>query len=160
MSQVINRPVQWNKERDNLEFNLRREVKMLAEELYEMCGYSRHESKELSEEFVEENIDMHFDTVYGIPEDFPSDDSIIDAAGDLLFIAAGTIGKMGLVPSEILERICNHNDAKGTKKDADGKIIKDETFVEPVHVPDLHLGCQNWPNCEEEGCGPKNWMDD
>jgi len=26
--------------------------------------------------------------------------------------------------------------------------------IEACEPPDRHLGCQNWPNCDTEGCGP------
>ena len=62
-------------------------------------------------------------------------DASLDALGDLIFIASGSIGKLEADPAQVLNTICDANDQKGIKKDSDGKIIKDtNTFVEPKHV--------------------------
>jgi len=128
---TFERITEWNIERELAEFSLRREVKMLAEELFEMCGMDRENAKQASEVFVRNNVDT----------DAPVDlDAVIDAAGDLIFIATGTIMKaakqagVDITPHQVMEKICDHNDKKGSKKDADGKIIKDVNFVEPTHL--------------------------
>ena len=126
---IFNRVVKWNEDRNNTNFNLGLEVRMLAEELYEMCGYKRETAKEAGKKFSREYA-------VSLTEVLSKDrvDSVADAAGDLIFIAIGTIMKLGLDPKEVMTRICDANDKKGSKKDADGKIIKNADFVEPVHV--------------------------
>lgn len=130
---ILDRIVNWNKERDNMTFKLTTEVKMLSEELFELCGYNRELSKKLALLFMEEHIKLDNGNFDNLTED-EIKDMIADAAGDLIFIATGTIAKLGLDPNEVMTRICDHNDAKGKKKDAFGKILKDETFIEPKHV--------------------------
>lgn len=115
--------INWNKERDNLNFNHTTEIKMLAEELFEFCGYSREKAKMLSKDFISNhNCNKEI-----------SKSDLADAAGDLIFIAVGTIAKLGLNPYEVMTKICEHNNAKGKAKDSDGKIIKNSNFIEPVH---------------------------
>lgn len=145
---IFQRIVQWNKDRNNLGFSHFNETKMLAEELFEFCGFTRQESKNESYEFAidtsigEEGVldftDSEFieyihdsinENVYA-KIDKPA---LVDALGDLVFIAIGGITKLGYDPEEVMKRICDANDKKGSKKDSSGKIIKDETFVEPVH---------------------------
>jgi len=123
MSNLFDRVIAWNNFRCNTNFNHFLETKMWAEELFEFCGYSREESKCLSIKFAKE----HSGKNPVIRE------AMIDASGDISFIAIGTIMKLGGNPEEVLRTICDHNDAKGSKKDKDGKILKDATFIEPIH---------------------------
>lgn len=120
---VFEEIIKWNQVRDNLNFNHSTEIKMLAEELFEFCGYSREEAKTLSKDFL-----LH----HNISNNITKSD-LADAAGDLIFIAVGTIAKLGLDPSEVMYKICKHNNAKGKVKDSDGKIIKSDNFIEPEH---------------------------
>jgi UDP-N-acetylmuramoylalanine-D-glutamate ligase len=140
---LLSRIVKWNQKRNNMEFNHKRETQMLAEELYEFLGYERGNAKELSrdfsaqsgkEQFYDEsgNIVLIYDSKAESRVTITKSD-LADAAGDIAFIAIGTIAKLGLNPREVLERITIHNEAKGSVKDQHGKIIKDETFVEPIH---------------------------
>jgi len=103
----IYRVFRWNMERDNLEFNPRNEYLMLKEEL---------------DEFLEAVIEG--DIV-----------KMVDAAADLSFVAHGTIAKAtgGDLNKvyDILKVVADANDAKGTAKDENGKIIKHKEFVNP-----------------------------
>lgn len=136
---VFTRIEDWNKKRNNLDFNTRREVKMIAEELFEAMLYTREEAKTESEQFVIGTYDQYNGAPYNMDCDDPVTllhygSGIADAYGDILFIAIGSLIKLGYDPEEVLLKICNHNDAKGSKKDKDGKIVKDtSTFVEPKH---------------------------
>lgn len=136
--ELFDRVAKWNQDRNNTIFNHFLETKMLAEELFESCGYSREESKANGRDFAAEhsNLNAEKDGNFllintGLSAITKSD--LADAYGDQIFIAIGSIFKLGLDPYEVLKRICVHNDAKGSKKDKDGKILKDKTFVEPVH---------------------------
>lgn len=123
--ELFDRIIKWNSDRENMGFNHLNETKMLAEELFEFCGYSRQAAKDAGKEFAKK---YSGDATKEINKS-----DLADAAGDLIFISIGTIAKLGLDPYEVLKRICDHNDAKGSKKDADGKIIKNDDFKEPEH---------------------------
>lgn len=127
MNQInpIERAVNWNKARNNNDFSIRREVKMLAEELFEMCAYDRDEAKKLSEVFVKAHIDSRSSYTQNIQD-------VVDAAGDMIFIASGTIYKAKFDPMKVLSIICDANDKKGSSVDADGKIVKGIDFIEPI----------------------------
>ena len=127
---IFDRVVNWNVKRDNTAFKHELETQMLAEELFEFCGYERKRAKELGIDFA--NIHS-VDGMTLILADTDIISELADAAGDLIFIAIGTISKLGLDPYEVVKKICDHNDAKGSKKDAQGKIVKDADFVEPIH---------------------------
>lgn len=135
---IFARVAKWNKDRDNTSFSHFNETKMLAEELFEFCGYTRSDAKEFGEGFAiaesskeyRFNHDMLVDAEVGF---IAESTELVDAAGDLIFIAIGTIMKLGHDPYTVLKTICDANDAKGNKKDADGKILKDDTFIEPIH---------------------------
>jgi len=131
---MLKRIVKWNEERDNMKFNHFNETRMLAEELFEFCGYKRSLAKKLALQFAENHasLEVYENNFSNNTENEKSD--LADAAGDLIFIATGTIAKLGFDPDEVMTRICDHNDAKGKKKDAYGKILKDKTFVEPKHT--------------------------
>ena len=124
----------WNALRDNLTFNHYTATKILSEELFEFCLYGNIEAKAHSVEFAEDYAFRHDNDLIVQEMIEANKGDLVDALGDLIFIAIGDIYKLGFEPEEVLKRICNHNDAKGSKKDADGKILKDADFVEPVHV--------------------------
>jgi predicted HAD superfamily Cof-like phosphohydrolase len=113
---------------------------MLAEELFEFCGYSRDEAKRLAKEFADihsskEAVNISGKTVIpGENRRLISSSDLVDAVGDMIFIANGSIYKLGYDGDDVLRRICDHNDKKGARKDSDGKIIKDGNFVEPEHT--------------------------
>lgn len=130
---IFDRTVKWNIQRDNTKFNHDLETKMLAEELYEFCLQSRSQAKASGKEFSRLYSPLPA-RANSIAISSKEHDDLIDAAGDLIFIAIGTIYKLGANPKEVLRRICDANDKKGSKKDADGKIIKSADFIEPVHV--------------------------
>lgn len=121
---IFKRIEQWNIDRDNTNFSHFNETKMLVEELFEFCGYERKDAKALSYKFAEEHS---LGRLY-------STDDLADAAGDMIYIAVGTIVKLGLDPYTVMKTICDHNDAKGKLKDKYGKIIKDDKFIEPIHT--------------------------
>lgn len=155
--ELFDRIIKWNESRDNSNFNHILETKMLAEELFEFCGFNREDSKYFGKVFANLFSGHYLKTtiindIEGIAD--PSDQKsqpgitlipesgaerpiaysdLVDAIGDIIFIAIGTIYKLGYDPVDVLTIICDHNDTKGSLKDADGKIIKDESFVEPEY---------------------------
>lgn len=136
---LFKRITQWNADRDNTHFNLWTESRMLVEEIYESIhhisskddkpGYKSYIKQE-AQLFAERHLDKDKSNLSDFTQEQIAD--MADAYGDLIFIAVGSIFKLGYDPEKVLKAICDANDKKGNKKDADGKIIKDSTFVEPV----------------------------
>lgn len=129
---LFDRVVEWNKKRGNTTGTVFNEAKMLFEEVLELCGYSREDAKRFSIRLANEHAEEDKTTVLTVSSEVR--DRVIDAATDLIFISIGTILKAGGDPKGALKKVCDANDWKGSKRDATGKIIKDFTFVEPVHV--------------------------
>ena len=110
---MLERTIQWNKLRgntpDTLDWNL--EIAMLQEELDEL-------------------------------KEAKTDVDRLDALEDLKFVLTGSQFKMGLSAELIVESteaVVSANEAKGHKKDANGKIIKPDNFVGPEPVLQLIL---------------------
>jgi predicted HAD superfamily Cof-like phosphohydrolase len=58
----------------------------------------------------------------------------LDALVDIIFVAIGSMHKLGLTPQQIvraIEIVCDANDQKQANKDANGKIMKDHNFISP-----------------------------
>jgi hypothetical protein len=140
------RIMRWNHIRNNDNFDHYLETRMLAEELFEFCGYSNKEAKAMAVEFANKHSSKQtemkndiltitsIDPATGEPKIRKiTRSALVDAIGDIQFISVGTNYKLEMDPAIVLKRICDHNDAKGSKKDADGKIIKDASFIEPQH---------------------------
>jgi predicted HAD superfamily Cof-like phosphohydrolase len=115
---------EWNRVRDNLNYNSKLEIRLIVEELLEFIGLEKKLCKDLAVKIA--------DFCYEYADTNDVNESI-DALGDLLFIIIGSIWKRGYDPYVILKRICDHNDNKGINKDSGGKIIKDINFIEPIH---------------------------
>lgn len=133
---------QWNKERDLLRFNHRLEVMLLIEEMFELCGYKKEEIKDLVKDFTDKhtNISSYIKddklTITTNPEREMSLSDVVDALGDIVYLAIGSLYKLGYNPATVLSAICEHNNKKGKERDTNGKIIKTNTFVEPIHKID------------------------
>lgn len=112
MYELVLRTCKWNSDRGNTPetFNKELEQAMLFEEIQEF----RDASKKVDE---------------------------LDAILDLWFVSIGTLYKMGLSPEDMVdayEVVVHANEQKSSKKDENGKIVKDKsTFVEPE--PKLQL---------------------
>ena len=103
---LIDRVSTWNYVRDNVGYDEDLEYDMLFEELEE----------------------------YGVAR---SDVDQLDALCDIVFVALGSMYKMLGTPAKVREAmdiVCNANDAKGTKKNDDGKIIKPKDFKGPEEL--------------------------
>lgn len=126
---VIMEVVRWNIDRGLLglgSFNVEKEIGFIIEELLETTKFyqdpaNKKDKKDAVKYFVNKLIDF---------EDIGDKQSIADAFGDIIVFAIGTIAKLGYNPHEVLRRITIANRQKGSKL-VDGKIVKDETFVEP-----------------------------
>ncbi len=102
---LLERTVKWNKDRGNtpetLDWSL--EINMIKEELDEL-------------------------------KEAKTDVDRLDALEDLKFVLTGSESKMGLTPYQIVEAteiVVSANESKGSKKDSNGKIIKNEDFTNP-----------------------------
>lgn len=137
--------ISWNKNRglDTQEYSSSREFGFILEELLEGIGvkdalYSQGYTKEHFRNIVKLELDF-FRHKYTVSNGIPVVDikEQADAFGDLIVFAVGALLKICNAnpelgsPSEILEKIMVANHQKGNKTDADGKITKDENFIEP-----------------------------
>ena len=109
MFDVVREVVKWNTVRENTDYNKKLEYRMLLEEVDEYLG-------------AKTKVDQ------------------ADALADTIFVAIGSLFK--LTGSEektaaILQIVCNANNQKGNKKDADGKIIKPMHFIHPEELIEL-----------------------
>jgi predicted HAD superfamily Cof-like phosphohydrolase len=116
----------WNVERGLIEYSPRLEFRLLMEELLESALMTN--AKEYAVYFTG-NIS---DSLDAIPVHKTSG-SIADAYGDIIFVAVGSLWKLGYDPSIVLQNVIDANNNKGNKKDPDGKIIKEEGFDHPEH---------------------------
>jgi hypothetical protein len=95
---MFNRIYEWNKVRDNLEYDKCREYEMLDEELIEylISEDPANAAKELA-------------------------DVIFVAMGSLIKLTGSPA-----IAESIMNRVIAHNSVKGSKKDENGKVIKGE----------------------------------
>jgi len=100
---IINRVCTWNYVRDNVEYDSDLEFAMLNEELGEYAN-------------ARQDVDQ------------------LDALADIIFVAIGSMYKLLGTEEKVKEAmniVCTANDAKGTRKDDNGKIIKPKDFINP-----------------------------
>ncbi len=144
---IVERVINWNIERnlDKQDYNFKREFGFIMEEMLEGLGFNQlFPSKIEFRANVNQNIELIIDSVIDQEKNIPVSSEQADAFGDIIVFAIGALMKICIknpelgTPEELLERIMIANDAKGNKVDADGKIIKDKTFVEPVHTKDFN----------------------
>lgn len=128
---LFKRIYQWNAERDNFDFSLSREIRMLSEELFEMfSGYL--DAKDEAKNFVKKYYVQINSKETSAIDNKEVRDQIADALGDLIYIAVGSLFKLGYDAECVLKTICDANDAKGKEKDEFGKIKKEKgVFKEP-----------------------------
>lgn len=131
---IFNRVVLWNQMRDNLHPNEENGFRMLAEELFELAAYKREDAKALAQILTTAHMDQYEKRKKEYDDFGFTNSDLVDALGDKIFIAIGEIAKHGYSPEEVMIKICDANDFKGSKKNADGKILKAEDFVEPEHL--------------------------
>ncbi len=104
MSNLINDICVWNYVRGNTEYKGDLEYSMLAEELEE----------------------------YGVSRDLPN---TAKELADIIFVAVGSLYKLTganhIKVGEILQLVVDANQAKGIKKNIDGKVQKGKDYVNP-----------------------------
>jgi len=104
MSNLINDICVWNYVRGNTEYKGDLEYSMLAEELEE----------------------------YGVSRDLPN---TAKELADIIFVAVGSLYKLTganhTKVGEILQLVVDANQAKGIKKNIDGKVQKGKDYVNP-----------------------------
>lgn len=146
------RIVKWNEGRGLLEqgYNAEREVAYVIEELHELLGfegkvkeYAREQAKSiLAQKSITWKLKVANGKVVGetLKRHEPTDQDILDGYADLIVFATGAMAKklheMGslLTPDDILNRVMDANDLKGSKVDEKGKIIKSDDFEQPKLV--------------------------
>ena len=137
MDKVIDGVVNWNADRGLLDkgFDIQLEMGMILEEVLEGFGYPREVAKEKSLKMAKKlNAKSPMHNAVSLTD-------TIDAFGDIIFIAIGSLAKLGANPEAVLSDILKANQQKGNKVDKNGKIIKDDNFVEPNHSE--VFGCVN-----------------
>ncbi|WP_169975910.1 hypothetical protein [Campylobacter sp. RM16191] len=146
------RIVKWNEERGLLEqgYNAERETAFILEELYEVLGFkgdAKGYARDKAEEILKEKqikwiskIEKGLCYYKTLKRQDPTDQDILDGYADLIVFATGAMAKklheMGslLTPDDILNRVMDTKDLKGSKVDEKGKIIKSDDFEQPKLV--------------------------
>lgn len=140
---VVERVINWNKERglDKQDYNMNREFGFIMEEMLEGLGFNQlFPSKIEFRDYIRKSITQIIDDTISQEKNIPVSAEQADAFGDIIVFAIGALMKICNQnpelgnPEILLERIMLANDTKGNKVDADGKIIKDKTFIEPTHL--------------------------
>lgn len=135
---MLNSICKWNKDRNNVSYDINLEYTMLAEELQE---YLLSRQKAMLDFATAKGLDPHAETTFtNLTED---EQSVInlntrvneaDALADLIFVATGSLYKLANGNEDavrmILSYVIEANEAKGSAT-SDGKIIKPEGFVGP-----------------------------
>ena len=120
---------------------MNREFGFIMEEMLEGLGFNQlFPTKIEFRDYIRKSITQIIDDTVSQEKNVPVSAEQADAFGDIIVFAIGALMKICIknpelgTPEELLERIMIANDAKGNKVDADGKIIKDKEFVEPIHL--------------------------
>ena len=110
--------------------------------------------KFLSVKEYENEIDMLNEEVDELLTAFREEDrvEIADALGDIIYVALGTMGKLGMDAERILSEICSSNESKYTDgclvKNENGKIQKGPNFRQPdlsfVTIPLPNPSDRDW----------------
>ncbi|QCD52845.1 hypothetical protein [Campylobacter sp. RM16192] len=141
------RIVEWNRERGLLEqgYNSERESAFILEELYELLGFKGdvkgYARRMATNWLIADSFHWRAGSIYkNIRKQKPTDQDILDGLADLIVFATGAMAKklheMGslLTPDDILNRVMDANDLKGSKVDEKGKIIKSDDSEQPKLV--------------------------
>ena len=116
---ILGKIVDWNKERKLNEqtFKLKEEISFIIEELLESTGeYKSIDARSKALELVKTF------------KDNDNDEEIIDAFGDIIVFATGTILKLGYDPDKVMEEIFKEIDSRKGKI-IDGKFVKDPLIM-------------------------------
>lgn len=132
--EVIARIKDWNVKRSLLikGFNHDLEAAFIIEEVLESYGFV--DSKEVSREFAKALSTRSVVACNGVTCDKTEEPTLadkLDAWVDIFVYNVGGLFKLSPDPIRAITKVMDANDAKGSKTDAAGKIMKDETFVEP-----------------------------
>ncbi len=115
----FDRIVTWCEERKLTEnFDHQKEISFIIEELLESTGkYTSETAREKSEKISLE--------IFSEVEENVSPETIVDAFGDIIVFATGTIAKNGYNPKKVMDEIFKEIDSRKGKI-IDGKFIKDK----------------------------------
>jgi len=131
---VITRISNWNEQRNLIEkgFNHDLEAAFIIEEVLESYGFV--DAKEVSREFASALSNRSVVACNGVTCDKTIEPTLadkLDAWVDIFVYNVGGLFKLSPDPIRAITKVMDANDAKGSKTDAAGKIMKDETFIEP-----------------------------
>jgi len=115
---ILSKIVEWNNNRGLIErgFNHTNEVSFIVEELLESTG--KYNSLSAREGAIQ--------ITNSIIEDSNSDDETkVDAFGDIIVFATGSIAKLGYDPDKVMDEVFKEIDSRKGKM-IDGKFVKDE----------------------------------
>ena len=115
---ILKRIVDWNNERGLIKkgFNQKVETAHIIEELLESTGNydslsARGRAEELAEEFLQGKENQN-------------KEEIVDAFGDIIVFATGTLAKLGYDPDIVMDEVLKEIESR-TGKMIDGKFVKD-----------------------------------
>lgn len=144
---TLQRIVKWNEARGLIDkgCDIQRESAYIFEETLELLGY-KGKVKEYSRMIAKEYLDNDM-IRFTEGEDYSKKLDIIrtpntveqnlDAFGDIIVFATGAMAKLiaqhnlNTTVDEVINKIMNANDKKGSKVDAAGKVIKSDDFKQP-----------------------------
>lgn len=150
---IIEDIVTWNVDRGCTEFKGELEYEMLNEELQEyVFAYPKTITDKFGKIDSEEELEAKGDEITSylstpeFLEDFRTNQ--LDALGDLVFVAVGSMGKIldgdWIAVEEVLMSIIAANNTKKADKKDNGKIKKPEGFVGPeTMIKAIYKGVQN-----------------
>ena len=114
---IFKRIISWGKERGVFKdpFSLKKEISFVLEEALESTG--KHDS--ISARVKVNELLKHFDI-----DENTEKEIVVDAFGDIIVYATGTIAKLGYDPDKVLDEVLKEIDSR-TGKMVDGKFVKD-----------------------------------
>lgn len=144
---TLQRIVKWNEARGLLDkgYETQREAAYIFEETLELLGY-RGKVKEYSRMLAREYLDKDqirfvegddYSKKLEIHREPNTVEQNLDAFGDIIVFATGAMAKLiaqhdlNLTVDEVINKIMDANDKKGSKVDAAGKVIKSDDFKQP-----------------------------
>lgn len=144
---TLQRIVKWNEARGLLDkgYETQREAAYIFEETLELLGYRgkvKEYSRMLTREYLGNDL-IRFtegednENELDIYRESNSIEQNLDAFGDIIVFATGAMAKiistynLNLTVDEVINKIMDANDKKGSKVDAAGKVIKSDDFKQP-----------------------------
>lgn len=144
---TLQRIVKWNEARGLLDkgYETQREAAYIFEETLELLGYKgkvKEYSRMLAKEYLDNDLIRFtegddYSKKLDITRTPNTVEQNLDAFGDIIVFATGAMAKiintynLNLTVDEVINKIMDANDKKGSKVDAAGKVIKSDDFKQP-----------------------------